>query len=189
MTKGRIEAFSDGVFAIIISIMVLELKVPHGHDIAALWPLWPVFLSYVLSFTFVGIYWNNHHHTFHAVKHVGGWVLWANLHLLFWLSLIPFTTGFIGENDFAAAPMAVFAFDLMMCGIAYTILIRALVAQHGKESDFAKALGSDLKGKVSALVYVAAIPIAFVLPWLAFAMLAVVALIWVVPDRRFSAVA
>ena len=189
MTKGRIEAFSDGVFAIIITIMVLELKVPHGHDLAALWPLWPVFLSYVLSFTFVGIYWNNHHHTFHAVKHVGGWVLWANLHLLFWLSLLPFATGFMGENGFAAATVAVYAFDMMMCGIAYTLLIRALVAQHGQGSDFAKALGSDLKGKVSALVYVAAIPIAFVMPWVAFAMLTAVAAIWIVPDRRFSAVA
>jgi uncharacterized membrane protein len=189
MTKGRIEAFSDGVFAIIITIMVLELKVPHGHDLAALWPLWPVFLSYVLSFTFVGIYWNNHHHTFHAVKHVGGWVLWANLHLLFWLSLLPFTTGFTGENGFAPATVAVYAFDMFMCGVAYYLLVMALVAQHGKESAFAQALGANTKGKISALTYLISIPIAFYLPGLAMALLALVALIWVVPDRRFSAVA
>ncbi len=189
MTKGRIEAFSDGVFAIIITIMVLELKVPHGHDFAALWPLWPVFVSYVLSFLFVGIYWNNHHHTFHAVQHVGGWVLWANLHLLFWLSLLPFSTGFTGENGFAPATVAVYAFNMLMCGAAYFGLVHALAGQHGKDSAFAAALGNDRKGIISMVVYIAAIPVSFVAPMLAFGMLTSVALIWVVPDRRFSAAA
>lgn len=189
MTKGRIEAFSDGVFAIIITIMVLELKVPHGHDFAALWPLWPVFLSYVLSFLFVGIYWNNHHHTFHAVKHVGGWVLWANLHLLFWLSLLPFSTGFTGENGFAPATVAIYAFNMFMCGVAYFLLVHALAAEHGRDSGFSKALGNDRKGIISLLVYGTAIALSFVTPKIAFAMLVLVALIWVVPDRRFSAAA
>lgn len=189
MTKGRIEAFSDGVIAIIITIMVLELKIPHGHDISVLWPLLPIFLSYALSFLFVGIYWNNHHHTFHAVKHVGGWVLWANLHLLFWLSLIPFTTGFMGENGFPAHTVAVYAVNMMMCALAYFLLIRALVAQHGVDSDFSRALGSDRKGKLSLAAYVVAAPIAFVHPALAMVILAAVALIWVVPDRRFTAAA
>ena len=186
MTKGRIEAFSDGVLAIIITIMVLELKVPHGHDLEALRPLIPVFLSYVLSFLYVGIYWNNHHHTFHAVKQVGGWVLWANLHLLFWLSLLPFATGFMGENEMAAVPVAIYAVDLTMCAVAYTLLIRALVAEHGKESDFAKALGSDTKGKISLASYLASIGLAFVSPLGALVLMAVVAAIWVVPDRRFA---
>lgn len=186
MTKGRIEAFSDGVIAIIITIMVLELKVPHGHELSALLPLWPVFVSYVLSFLYVGIYWNNHHHMFHAVRHVGGWVLWANLHLLFWLSLLPFSTGFMGENSFAAAPVAVYAFNLFMCAVSYTLLVVALVGQHGRQSDFAAALGSDTKSKVSLGLYVVAIALAFPAPLVAFVILACVALIWVVPDRRFA---
>lgn len=189
MTKGRVEAFSDGVIAIIITIMVLELKVPHGHDFAAIWPLWPVFLSYVLSFLYVGTYWNNHHHMFHAVKKVGGLVLWANLHLLFWLSLLPFSTGFMGENSFAPVPMAVYAFNLFMCAMAYWILTNVLIAEHGRESDFARALGSDLKGKISLVIYLLAIAAAFVAPTIAFCLLVVVALIWHIPDRRFERVA
>ena len=188
MTKGRIEAFSDGVIAIIITIMVLELKVPHGTDWAALQPLIPVFFSYVLSFVNVGIYWNNHH-MFQAVKHVGGWVLWANLHLLFWLSLLPFGTGLIGENDFATLPVVIYAFDLMMCAISYTLLVFALIAQHGPTSDFARALGTDTKGKISLASYILSIPAAFVSPWISLTLIAVVALIWVVPDRRFGRIA
>jgi uncharacterized membrane protein len=186
MTKGRIEAFSDGVLAIIITIMVLELKVPHGHDLEALRPLIPVFLSYVLSFVNVGIYWNNHHHMFQAVKHVGGGVLWANLHLLFWLSLMPFATGFMGENGFAPVPVALYAFDLAMCAVAYTILVITLVLTHGKTSDFARALGPDRKGKFSLLCYALAVPLAFYNEWLSMALMALVALIWLVPDFRFA---
>ncbi|MDE3081529.1 MAG: DUF1211 domain-containing protein [Paracoccaceae bacterium] len=187
MTKGRIEAFSDGVIAIIITIMVLELKVPHGHDLSALTPLIPVFLSYVLSFANVGIYWANHHHMFHAVRHVGGWVLWANLHFLFWLSLIPFATAFVGENDFATVPVAVYVSDLLLCGLAYYLLERALIAQHGAQSDFARALGASWKDRVSVVVYGAALPMAFVSNWLALAGVVAVALMWIVPDRRFAA--
>ncbi|MEO6301362.1 MAG: TMEM175 family protein [Paracoccaceae bacterium] len=186
MTKGRIEAFSDGVIAIIITIMVLELKVPEGHDLSMLKPLLPIFLSYVLSFANVGIYWNNHHQMFHAVKHVGGWVLWANLHLLFWLSLMPFATGMMGENHFAPITVALYAADLLMCAIAYTLLVIALLAEHGPDSDFAKALGSDRKGKVSLACYALAMPLAFVQPVLALCLIAVVACIWIVPDRRFA---
>jgi uncharacterized membrane protein len=186
MHKGRIEAFSDGVLAIIITIMVLEMKVPHGHDLAALQPLIPVFLSYVLSFVNVGIYWNNHHHMFQAVKHVGGGVLWANLHLLFWLSLMPFATGFMGENGFAPVPVALYAVDLAMCAIAYTILTLVLVRHHGAESDFARALGSDRKGKLSLLLYLVAIPTAFFNEWIAMSLMGIVALIWLIPDFRFA---
>jgi uncharacterized membrane protein len=186
MTKGRIEAFSDGVLAIIITIMVLELKVPEGHDLSMLVPLLPIFLSYVLSFVNVGIYWNNHHQMFHAVKHVGGWVLWANLHLLFWLSLMPFATGLMGENHFASITVALYAVDLMMCALAYQLLVVALLAEHGRDSDFARALGSDRKGKGSLVCYIIAIPLAFVQPVLAMCVMAVVALIWIVPDRRFA---
>ncbi len=186
MHKGRIEAFSDGVLAIIITIMVLELKVPHGHDLAALTPLIPIFFSYVLSFANVGIYWNNHHHMFQAVKHVGGWVLWANLHLLFWLSLMPFATAFMGENGFTAPTVALYGFDLLMCSIAYFLLVKALLAEHGQDSDFARALGSDRKGKISTLAYMLAMPLAFVQPMLALALIAAVAAIWIVPDRRFA---
>ena len=189
MTKGRIEAFSDGVIAIIITIMVLELKVPHGHDLAALQPLLPVFLCYILSFANVGIYWNNHHHLFQAVKHIGGWVLWANLHLLFWLSLMPFATAFMGENDFETIPVAIYAFDLFMCAVSYTLLVFALVGRHGKDSDFAKALGSDRKGKVSLAAYLIAMPMAFVNVWISLALILAIAIMWFVPDRRFSAIA
>jgi uncharacterized membrane protein len=188
MTKGRIEAFSDGVIAIIITIMVLELKVPEGHDLTVLSPLLPVFLSYVLSFANVGLYWNNHHHMFHAVRHIGGWVLWANLHLLFWLSLMPFATAFMGENDFAPVTVAVYAFDLFMCAVAYTLLVIALLEQHGHDSEFAHALGKDTKGKISLLCYILAIPLAFVTPIVALGLIAVVAVIWIVPDRRFARV-
>lgn len=186
MQKGRIEAFSDGVLAIIITIMVLELKVPHGHDVSALLPLLPVFLCYVVSFANVGIYWNNHHHMFQAVKHVGGWVLWANLHLLFWLSLMPFATGFMGENDFAPPTVALYALDLCLSALAYQLLVAALLAEHGRTSEFAAALGSDRKGKLSLGCYVAAIPLAYWQPLLAMILIAVVAVIWIVPDRRFA---
>jgi len=189
VTKNRLEAFSDGVIAIIITIMVLEMKVPHGHDLASLQPLIPVFLSYVLSFANVGIYWNNHHHMFQAVRHVGGWVLWANLHLLFWLSLMPFATGFMGENNFETVPVMVYVLDLIMCAVAYTILVIALVGQHGRNSEFAKALGSDTKGKISLGVYLAAFALATVSAHAAMALLVLVALIWIVPDRRFGRIA
>ncbi len=186
MTKGRIEAFSDGVFAIIITIMVLELKVPHGEDLAALRPLIPTFICYVLSFLYVGIYWNNHHHMFQAVKHVGGWVLWANLLLLFSLSLLPFTTGFMGENHFATIPVALYGVNLLTSAVTYTLLVLALLAQHGRGSEFARALGSDAKGKISLLSYVASIPLAFVHVGLSLAIFALVTVMWVVPDRRFA---
>jgi len=188
MGKGRIEAFSDGVIAIIITIMVLELKVPHGAELADLGKLWPVFLSYVLSFTNVGIYWNNHHHLFQGVKHVSGGVLWANLHLMFWLSLMPFATGWMGENHFATMPVVVYAFDLMMCAIAYTILAYRLVAANGADSPVARAMGSDVKGKVSLAAYVLAVPLAFVSGLLAGALMVMVALIWFIPDRRIEQV-
>jgi uncharacterized membrane protein len=186
MTKGRIEAFSDGVIAIIITIMVLELKVPHEASVEALTHLLPVFLAYVLSFVNVGIYWNNHHHMFHSVKHIGGWVLWANLHLLFWLSLLPFSTGFMEESGFEPMPVALYAFDLLMCGVSYTLLVWALIAEHGKDSEFARALGSDLKGKLSLVSYLIAIPMAYVNVWISLALILGVALTWIVPDRRFA---
>ena len=186
MHKGRIEAFSDGVLAIAITIMVLELKVPQGHDLEALRPLLPVFLSYVLSFSYIGLYWNNHHHMFQAVKHIGGWVLWANLHLLFWLSLLPFFTAFMGENGFAPTPIALYAFDLLMCAVAYTLLMRALLQEHGRDSDFARAMGSDTKGKLSIAGYIAAMIVTWWLPAVALGLLVAVALIWIVPDRRFA---
>ena len=185
MTKGRIEAFSDGVIAIIITIMVLELKVPHGTDLSALTPLLPVFMCYVLSFVNVALYWNNHHHMFHSVKHIGGWVLWANVHLLFWLSLVPFTTSFMGENGFAPATVALYAFNMCMCAVAYTLLVFSLVGQHGEDSDFARALGSDLKGKLSLASYVAALVLAFWQPLVSLVLIGLVAIAWVVPDRRF----
>ena len=186
MTKGRIEAFSDGVIAIIITIMVLELKAPHGHDWADFRPMVPIFLCYILSFANVGIYWNNHHHMFHAVRHVGGWVLWANLHLLFWLSLLPFVTGLIGESDFAEVPMLLYSVDLMMCAVGYYLLVLALLAEHGRDSDFARTLGSDRKEKISLAVYVAAVPLSLYLPFLSLALIAIVAVLWIVPDRRFA---
>jgi uncharacterized membrane protein len=186
MGKGRLEAFSDGVLAIIITIMVLELKVPHGTDLAALGPLVPVFLSYVLSFIYVGIYWNNHHHMLQAVRHVNGTILWANLHLLFWLSMIPFVTGWMGENSFAAVPVALYGAVLLMAACAYYILARALVSRHGRDSELAHALGRDLKGRVSVACYAAAIPLAFVSPWLACGLYVVVAVMWLIPDRRIE---
>jgi uncharacterized membrane protein len=186
MTKGRLEAFSDGVIAVLITIMVLELKVPHGADWAAIEPLVPVFLTYVLSFVFLGIYWNNHHHMLHAAERVNGAILWANLHLLFWLSLVPFTTGWMGENHFAPLPTAVYGAVLLGAGIAYTILQRSIVAHHGPQSKLALALGSDLKGRLSAGLYAASIPLAFVQRGLSHAIFVVVALMWLVPDRRIE---
>ncbi|MBN9059148.1 TMEM175 family protein [Kaistia sp. MMO-174] len=188
MNKSRIEAFSDGVIAIIITIMVLELKVPHEADIHTLLPLLPVFLSYVLSFVMIGIYWNNHHHMFHAVRHVRGGVLWANLHLLFWLSLMPFTTAWMGENHIESVPVAVYGFVLMMSGIAYYILARALIRLEGSESPIAIAFGKDRKGRISVAIYAAAIALAFLSPWIAIGCYVAVALIWLVPDRRVERV-
>ena len=167
MKTTRLEAFSDGVLAIIITIMVLELKVPHAVELAALKPLLPVLLSYVLSFIYIGIYWNNHHHLFQATEQVSGGILWANLHLLFWLSLFPFTTGWMGENGLAAIPTAVYGFVLLMAAIAYLILERAIVAKEGRDSFVARAIGPDWKGRLSAVLYFAAIPLAFVSPWIA----------------------
>ncbi|MFN0116034.1 MAG: TMEM175 family protein [Paracoccaceae bacterium] len=186
MTKSRIEAFTDGVIAIIITIMVLELKVPHEYTAEALLGLLPVFLSYVLSFVNVGLYWNNHHHMFHSVKRVGGWVLWANLHLLFWLSLLPFSTGFMQESYFQVFPVALYAFNLTMCAVGYTLLVWSLVTEHGANSDFARALGTDRKGKISLAAYLISMPAAFVSVWISLALIAFVAIMWVVPDRRFA---
>ncbi len=186
MGKGRLEAFSDGVLAIIITIMVLELKVPQGADLAALHPLLPIFLSYVLSFVYIGIYWNNHHHMLHATKTVSGPILWANLHLLFWLSLVPFVTGWMGENHFAPAPTALYGVILLMAAIAYWILQRAIMAKQGVDSLLAIAVGTDLKGKISPVLYSVAIPSAFVNQWIAGGIYVLVALIWLVPDRRIE---
>ncbi len=189
MGKNRLEAFSDGVIAIIITIMVLEMKVPHGDTWADLAKLGPVFLSYVLSFVNVGIYWNNHHHMLHAVKRVSAGMLWANMHLLFWLSVMPFTTGWMGENHFAPLPVAVYAFDLLMCAVAYVILQGQIIQAHGEESALAQAVGGDVKGKVSLAAYVVAIPLALLgYSWFAGALLIAVALIWFVPDRRIERV-
>ena len=186
MSKDRLEAFSDGVIAIIITVMVLALRTPQGADLAALRPLAPVLLSYVLSFVNLGIYWNNHHHLFQAVDHVGGGVLWANLHLLFWLSLLPFATAWMGENNFATWPLVLYGADLLLAAIAYFILVRSLLALHGPDSTLATALGSDFKGRVSILFYVLALPIAFLNNWLAFAIYVLVAGIWFVPDPRIE---
>jgi uncharacterized membrane protein len=186
MSKGRMEAFSDGVLAIIITIMVLELKVPHGVTPDALIPLIPIILSYILSFVFVGIYWNNHHHLLQAIRHVDGAVLWANLHLLFWLSLIPFVTAWMGENQFAPWPVALYGVVLLFASIAYYILARALIAAHGVDSVLATALGRDVKGKVSVVAYAAAIPLALASSWLAFGLFVLVAIMWLVPDRRIE---
>ena len=188
MQKNRLEAFSDGVLAIIITIMVLDLKVPVAADLAALKPLLPVFLSYVLSFIYVGIYWNNHHHLFHSTEHVSGGILWANLHLLFWLSLFPFTTGWMGENHIAPMPTAVYGFVLLMAAIAYYILQRTIIVQQGRGSLLASAIGSDWKGKVSPVLYFIAIPLAFLNPLLASSLYVFVALWWLVPDRRIERV-
>jgi uncharacterized membrane protein len=184
---SRLEAFSDGVIAIIITIMVLELRVPHGADAASLTPLWPVFLSYVLSFVYIGIYWNNHHHMLHAAERVSGSVLWANLHLLFWLSLIPFATGWMGENHFASAPTALYGLVLLMAAAAYWLLQNRILANQGSKSLLAKAVGSDLKGKLSPLIYLCAIPLAYVNPAIAGGLYVFVAMMWLVPDRRIEA--
>ena len=186
MTKGRLEAFSDGVLAIIITIMVLELAVPHEAELAALIPLIPIFLSYVLSFVYVGIYWNNHHHLLHAARHVDGRVLWANLHLLFWLSLVPFASAWMGENNFAAWPVAIYGLVLLMAAIAYYILTRALIAVDESNAILKAAVGNDLKGKLSPVCYVLAIPLAFVSPWISCALYVMVAVVWLVPDRRIE---
>jgi uncharacterized membrane protein len=186
VSKGRLEAFSDGVIAIIITIMVLEMKAPHEATLAALRPLVPVFLSYVLSFVFVGIYWNNHHHLCLVVRQVSGGVLWANLHLLFWLSLIPFTTSWMGENHAAPLPVAVYGVVLLAAGTAYYILVRALLAHHGKDSILARAIGNDFKGRISLVIYAAGILLAFANPWIAIALYVCVAVIWLVPDRRIE---
>jgi uncharacterized membrane protein len=186
MGKGRLEAFSDGVLAIIITIMVLELKVPHGESIATLGPLLPAFLSYVLSFVYVGIYWNNHHHMLHASKKVSGRVLWANLHLLFWLSLLPFATGWMGENHFAALPSALYGTILLAAAIAYWLLQQAIIAVEGPGSILAAAVGHDWKGKLSPVLYLAAIVSTAWRPWIAQAIYVVAALIWVVPDKRIE---
>ncbi|NIA56373.1 DUF1211 domain-containing protein [Massilia sp. TW-1] len=186
MGKNRLEAFSDGVIAIIITIMVLELKVPHGADFRVLIPLWPVFMSYVLSFIYVGIYWNNHHHMLHAVKEVSGGVLWANLHLLFWLSLIPFVTAWMGENHFETGPTAAYGFVLFMCSIAYLLLARTLVAKHPKNATLAEALGDDRKGKLSCVLYVVGVALSWFAAWLGFIVYAAVAVVWLIPDRRIE---
>jgi TMEM175 potassium channel family protein len=186
MSKGRLEAFSDGVIAILITIMVLELKIPEGSDLHALRPMVPVFLAYVLSFVTIGIYWNNHHHMLHATDRINGKVLWANLHLLFWLSLIPATTAWIGETSSAPMPTAVYGGVLLMAGLAYFILTRSILKCVGPQSRLAAAVGKDVKGKVSVVVYAAAIPLAFVNRWIADALYIVVVLMWLVPDRRIE---
>jgi uncharacterized membrane protein len=188
MEKNRLEAFSDGVIAIIITIMVLELRPPEGVELAGLKELLPVFLGYVLSFIYVGIYWNNHHHMFQSTKHVSGGILWANLHLLFWLSLFPFATAWVGKNHLAAAPTAVYGFVLLMAAVAYYILQRAIITQQGQASLLAAAIGKDCKGKLSPLLYLAAIPLAFWSPWISDGLYVFVALLWLVPDRRIERV-
>ena len=186
MSKGRLEAFSDGVLAIIITIMVLELKVPDGADLSALQPLVPVFASYTLSFVFIGIYWNNHHHLFQAVHNINGNVLWANMHLLFWISLIPFTTSWMGENEFLAWPVALYGISLWMSGLAYFVLVRTLLAIHPEDSPLAIAIGGDTKGYVSLALYTTAIPLSFVSARFASLLYVAVAIIWFIPDRRIE---
>jgi len=186
MEKNRLEAFSDGVIAIIITIMVLEIKVPHGSDFTALKPLLPVFLSYVLSFIYVGIYWNNHHHMLQTIQHVKGSILWANLHLLFWLSLFPFVTGWMGENHFATMPSVLYGLVLLMAAIAYSILQRTIIASQGKNSLLAKVIGRDIKGKLSALLYIVGIIAAFSSPLISGLIYAAVACIWFTPDKRIE---
>jgi uncharacterized membrane protein len=188
MNKGRIEAFSDGVIAIIITIMVLELKTPHGTTLQALRPLLPTALSYVLSFVYVGIYWNNHHHLFHAVKQVRGGVLWANLHLLFWLSVIPFVTSWMGENHFAQWPVILYGVVLLMNALAFILLSKLLVIQAGPDSTLAKAVGKDRKGVISLFIYVVSVAVAFVNPSVSLALYTLVAVIWFIPDRRIERV-
>ena len=186
MSTTRLEAFSDGVLAIIITIMVLELRVPHDAGWSALGPLWPVVLSYALSFVYLGIYWNNHHHMLHVTRTVTGGILWANLHLLFWLSLVPFTTAWMGENHFAPVPTAVYGMVLLLAAIAYYVLQRAIIASQGPASVLASAVGRDLKGKLSPVIYVVAIPAAFIHEAIAGALYVAVALMWLLPDRRIE---
>lgn len=186
MGKGRLEAFSDGVIAIIITIMVLELKVPHGDDFAALADRLPVFLSYVLSFLYVGIYWMNHHHLLHTARKVSGSILWANLFLLFWLSLVPFTTGWMGENHFAQWPVFLYALNLLMAAVSYYALQLRIVSLHGNGSPLARALGADTKGKLSVIAYIAAMVLTFLSPWIGVAITVAVALMWLIPDRRIE---
>jgi len=186
MSKGRLEAFTDGVVAIIITILVLEFRPPHGETLEALRPLIPTALSYVLSFVFVAIYWNNHHHLLHAARHVDGRILWANVHLLFWLSLTPFATAWMGDSHFATLPVAVYGADLFMSGVAFTILVRALIARHGPQSALARAIGADRKGWISLTLYGLAVPLAFVSRWIAIGIYVTVALIWLIPDSRIE---
>jgi uncharacterized membrane protein len=186
VNKGRLEAFSDGVIAVIITIMVLELKAPHGTDLAALGPMVPVLLTYALSYVFVGIYWNNHHHMMQSVQKIDGSILWANLHLLFWLSLVPFVTSWMDENHFESVPVAAYGVVLLMCGIAYYMLAHCLGAIHGKDSALAQRLGSDFKGRISVVIYLVAIPLAFVAPWMSCILYVSVATMWFIPDRRFE---
>jgi uncharacterized membrane protein len=186
MNKARLEAFSDGVIAVIITIMVLEMKVPHGDDLASLAPVVPVFLCYVLSYIYAGIYWSNHHHLFHAVHNVNGRILWANLHLLFWLSLIPFMTGWMGENGFHSLPVALYGVVLLFSGLSFVLLTRALVVHHGKDSALARSIRGDTKGKVSVALYALAIPLAFVSVWISCAVYVLVAAMWIVPDPRIE---
>jgi uncharacterized membrane protein len=188
MTKGRLEAFTDGVIAILITILVLELRAPHGADLAALQPLVPSAISYVLTFVFIAIYWNNHHHMLHTVRHVDGRILWANIHLLFWLSLTPFFTAWMGDNHFAALPVAAYGGVLFMAAVAYTILGRALIARQGTSSELARAVGGDRKGWTSLALYGLAVPIAFLNRWVAFGMYVFVAIMWFVPDSRIERV-
>jgi uncharacterized membrane protein len=186
MGKGRVEAFSDGVLAIIITVMLLEIKIPHSNELSSLKPLIPVFMSYILSFIYVGIYWNNHHHLMHTVQHVNGKVLWANTHLLFWLSLIPFATGWMGENNFPKWAVVLYGAILLMCGAAYSILAQTLIKLHGKNSTIATAIGSDTKGKLSLALYISAIALSFINPWIGLAIYAFVAAMWVIPDKRIE---
>ncbi len=186
MTKNRLEAFSDGVMAIILTIMILELKIPHTEDISALRPLIPAFISYIISFIYIGIYWNNHHHLFQAVQHVNGSILWANLHLLFWLSILPFMTGWLGQNHFGLYPTIFYGIVLFMCAVAYYILTQVLIKSHPEQSVLATAIGRDLKGRISLLIYFLAIGLAFVNSFLAFGLYVSVAIMWLIPDNRIE---
>jgi uncharacterized membrane protein len=186
MGTNRLEAFSDGVLAIIITVMVLEMKVPHGEDLNSLKPVFPVFLSYILSFVYIGIYWNNHHHMMYTVQHVNGKVLWANIHLLFWLSLIPFASGWMGENNFTTWPVALYGIVLLMAGVAYYILAQSLIQLHGKDSLIGKAIGKDRKGIISVVIYIIAIPLAFLNSAVSLIMYTMVAAMWFIPDRRIE---
>ena len=186
MGKGRLEAFSDGVLAIIITIMVLELKIPHGEDLNSLKPLFPVFVSYLLSFVNIGIYWNNHHHLMHTAQFINGKVMWANMHLLFWLSMIPFSTGWMGEHHFPTWPVALYGVVLLMAGVAYYILAQTLVTLHGKKSTLATAIGKDRKGIISVVIYLLAIVVSFINAWISLALYGLVTAMWVIPDRRIE---